>query len=348
LVPSLASAPPQTPDPRLPAEELTPGETLAAPERDILGRYRALQVISVAMIVAGLLLPVGVLAMNPGILTETQNADALLRLIGPLLLIALGGLLLIVGLVINAVRALIVRAALPPERYRGPAVLVLLLLAIIVGSVVSLGAGGTVLALFDGGALSVGGTLLLLTSTQIGLVAVSGGLVVAPRALAGLRLVPKSGLGRSILIGLVLAIPAWIGATLLAYVATTALEAIGFTQDKSVLDTVLDRADPTVLLLALILIAPVAEELFFRGVVYNAWERERGPVVAVIGSAALFAAIHTSLFSLVPIFALGVALAILFQRTRSLPATMAMHAGFNAISVTLALLARQGILTLPT
>lgn len=347
-MPSLASDPPPTPDPRPAAEELTPGETVTTPERDILGRYRALQVISVAMIVAGLLLPVGVLAMNPGILSDTQNADALMRLIGPLLLIALGGLLLIVGLVINAVRALIVRAALPPERYRGPAVLVLLLLAIIVGSVVSLGAGGTVLALFDGGPLSVGGTLLLLTSTQIGLLAVSGGLVVAPRALAGLRLVPKSGLGRSILIGLVLAIPAWIGATLLAYLSTTALETLGFTQDKSVLDTVLDRADPTVLLLALVLIAPVAEELFFRGVVYNAWERERGPVVAVIGSAALFAVIHTSLFSLVPIFALGVALATVFRRTRSLPATMAMHAGFNAISVTLALLARQGILTLPT
>jgi len=317
------------------------------PEREILGRYRALQYISVAMIAAGLVLPVIVLVMNPGILSASQTTDALLRLIGPLLLLVIGGLLLIVGLVMNAVRALIVRGSLPPERYRGPAIFVLLLLAIIVGTVVSLGAGGTVLALFDGGPLSVGGTLLLLTSTQIGLLAVSGGLVVAPRALAGLHLAPRSGLGRSILIGLGLAIPAWIGATLLAYLATTALKAVGFTEDKGILDTVLDRGDPTVILLAFILVAPVAEELFFRGVVYNAWERERGPVAAVLGSAALFAAIHTSLFSLMPIFALGVTLAMVFRSTRSLPATMAMHAGFNAISVVLALLARQGILTLP-
>jgi len=347
-VPSLASAPPPIPDPRPAAEEPAPGDTLIAPERDILGRYRALQVISVAMIAAGLLLPVIVLVANPDILSASQATDALLRLIGPLILLVIGGLLLIVGLVLNAVRALVVRAALPQERYRGPAIFVLLLLAIIIGTVVSLGAGGTVLALFDGGPLSVGGTLLLLTSTQIGLVAVSGGLVVAPRALAGLHLAPRSGLGRSILIGLGLAIPAWIGATLLAYVATTALKAVGFTEDKGILDTVLDRGDPTVILLALILVAPVAEELFFRGVVYNAWERERGPMVAILGSAALFAVIHTSLFSLLPIFALGVALAMVFRSTRSLPATMAMHAGFNAISVALALLARQGILTLPT
>jgi membrane protease YdiL (CAAX protease family) len=83
-------------------------------------------------------------------------------------------------------------------------------------------------------------------------------------------------------------------------------------------------------------------------VVYNAWLRERGPRAAMYGSAALFAAIHTSLFSLVPIFALGVALALVYRRTGSLPATMAMHAGFNAISVSIALLARQGILPLPT
>jgi membrane protease YdiL (CAAX protease family) len=348
LVPSLASVPPPIPDPSQPAEGVRPDERLTQSDRDILGRYRALQVISIVMISAGLLLPLIVLATNPQILSSSQTTAALQRLIGPLLLLVIGVLLLVVGLVMNAVRALVVRAALPPQRYRGPAIFVLLLLAIIVGTVVSLGAGGTVLALFAGGALSVGGTLLLLTSTQIGLVAVSAGLVAAPGALAGLHLAPRSGLVRSILIGLVLAVPAWVGATLLAYLATTALKALGFSEAKGILDTVLNRGDPTVILLAFILVAPVAEELFFRGVVYNAWERERGPMVAVMGSAALFAVIHTSLFSLVPIFVLGVTLAMLFRSTRSLPATMAMHAAFNAISVALALLARQGILTLPT
>ncbi|MEP6807262.1 MAG: type II CAAX endopeptidase family protein [Chloroflexota bacterium] len=317
-------------------------------DRDILGRYRALQFISVALITAGLLILFVVLATNADLLSASQTSAGVARLIGPVLLLALGALLVIVGLVMNAVRALVVRAALPPERYRGPAIFVLLLLAIIVGTIVSLGAGGTALALFDGGTLSVGGTLLLLTSTQIGLTAVTGGLVVAPKALAGFRLVPRSGVARSVLIGFALAIPAWIGATAIAFLSSSLLKAIGFKEEVGVLDSVLNRGDPTVILIALLLVAPVAEELFFRGVVYNAWERERGSSMAVFGSAALFAAIHTSLFSLVPIFALGVALALLFRRTRSLPATMAMHAGFNAISVALALLARQGILTLPT
>jgi membrane protease YdiL (CAAX protease family) len=315
---------------------------------DPLRRLRALQVISVLMILAGIVLPIVALAGAPDLLSQSQTPESVRRLLGPVLMLALGGLLLVLGLVLNAARALIVRGSLPPERYRGPAVLVLLVMAAILGTVVALGAGSTALALFDGGELSVGGSLLLLTSTQVGLLAVAGGLVVLPRALVGVRIVGRTGLGRSLLIGLGAAIPAWIGATLLGALAAVGLEAIGLKEEAGALDAFLERGDPTVILVAFLLVAPVAEEIFFRGVAYNAWERERGPWVAVLGSAALFAAIHGSLFAFVPIFALGVTLALLYRQTRSLAATIAMHAGFNTISVAIALLVRQGILTLPT
>jgi membrane protease YdiL (CAAX protease family) len=255
---------------------------------------------------------------------------------------------LIVGLVTNAIRAVVVRGALPPERYRGPAIGVLLLLAVIVAAVVSLGAGTTAVALLDGGELSVGGTLLLLTSTQFSLLAIVGLLVVAPRALVGVRLLPESGLVRSLGIGLLAAVPAWIGATLLAYLWTALLEGIGLVQGVAIAEAVVERGDPTVVLVAFVAVAPIAEELFFRGVAYNAWIRERGPRFALYGSAALFALIHGSVFALAPISALGIALALVYRRTGSLPAAMAMHAGFNAISVVLTLLVRQGILNLPT
>jgi membrane protease YdiL (CAAX protease family) len=161
-------------------------------------------------------------------------------------------------------------------------------------------------------------------------------------------LVGPIGVGRSLLTGLAVAVPAWIGATLLGALAAILFGAFGMKEETGPLDAFLARGDATVILVAFLLVAPVAEEIFFRGVAYNAWERERGPWVAVIGSALLFAAIHGSLFAVVPIFALGVALALLYRSTRSLAATMAMHAGFNAISVAIALAVRQGILSLPT
>ena len=317
-----------------------------APDDGVLGRYRVLQVISIAFITIGLLLPAAVLVSNADVLSA--GVSKFDRLIGPVLLLVLGGLLLLAGLVMNAVRALIVRGQLPPERYRGPAVFVLLLLAVIVASILSLGAAGDATSLVDGGLLTVGGTLLLLTSTQIGLLGVAGALVVLPRALAGLRLLPAHGTARSALIGLGLAIPAWIAATGLSVVATWLLQGVGLRQEEGIADRVLASGDPTVILLAFVVVAPIAEEFFFRGVVYNIWERERGARVALYGSAALFAAIHASIFALAPIFALGIALALIYRRTRSLPASIAMHAGFNAISVTIALVDRLGILRLPT
>ncbi len=314
----------------------------------LLVRHRGAQIVSIAMIVLGLLLPTAVIVSTPGILTLEPTSQAIDRVIGPLFLLALGGLLLIVGLVTNAIRAVVVRGALPPERYRGPAIGVLLMLALILAAIVSLGAGSTALALLDGGDLSVGGTLVLLTSTQVSLLAIVGVLVVGPKALVGFRLLPPSGLARSMGIGIFAAVPAWIGATLLAYLWTALLEGIGLVQGVPITEAVLELGDPTVVLVAFVVVAPIAEELFFRGVAYNAWIRERGPRFALYGSAALFALIHGSVFALAPIFALGIALALVYRRTGSLPAAIAMHAGFNAISVGLTLLARQGILNLPT
>lgn len=318
------------------------------PNRDLLGRHRALQLISIILIAAGLVLPSAAILANPELVSGNPDPETVQRLIGPLLLLALGGLGLIVGLVLNTIRALIVRAALPLGRYRGPAIFVLLTQAIIVGVVVSLLAASTAVAIFNGGELSVGGTLVQLTSTQVGLLVVTGGLVVAPRALAGLRLFPATHLWRSMAIGLALAIPGWVAVTVLANLSAAVLQALGVHQEAAIVDTVMQRGDPTVIVLAVVIVAPIAEELFFRGVVYNAWEREYGTRVAIFGSAALFALIHASLFLLVPIFILGVALALVYRSTRSLPATILLHAGFNAITVTITLLARLGVISLPT
>lgn len=323
-------------------------EIPANPDRDLLSRHRVLQAISVVLIAAGLLLPTAAFIGYPELASGNPDQQTVRRLILPLLLVAVGGVALLIGLVMNTVRALVVRAALPVGRYRGPAILVLLAEAVIVGAIASLLAASTAVAIFNGGDLSVGGTLVQLTSTQVGLLVVTGGLVVLPRTLAGLRLIPASHLWRSMAIGMALAIPAWVGVTLLANLCATVLQRLGFPQENGIVSTVMQRADPTVIVLAVVLVAPVAEELFFRGVVYNAWEREYGTRVAVLGSAALFALIHGSLVQLLPIFVLGIGLALLYRSTRSLPATMAMHAGFNAVTVVIVLLSRLGVVTLPT
>jgi membrane protease YdiL (CAAX protease family) len=331
----------------------------AEPRPDPLSRYRALQVISILLVLGGFagvwlgLSLAGPNAFDPD--APSLPLDRALLVLGAVLG---GGAAVVIGLLLNAVRAVVVRQRLPASRYRGPSIGVLLLLAIVVSVVVSVAAAADALAFQNGDAVSVRGALIILTATQVGLVAVAIGFVAIPRALIGVSLLPSRGTGRSILLGMGAAIAAWIGVTLLSEILTRLLQLLGREPQAGVVQEAVSRLDPTVLVLAVVLVAPVAEELFFRGVVLNAWLREYGERRAVLGSAALFAAIHAdirsvdaligSVVQVGPIFGLGIALALVCLRTRSLVGPMAMHATFNAISLTLALLARLNGWDLPT
>jgi membrane protease YdiL (CAAX protease family) len=310
-------------------------------------RYRALQLVSLVLIAGGVLVTAAVLAVAPGALSAVFGSDGAERAVSVLTWLIVGGLALLVGLLAHAARSVVVREAMPADRYRGPSILVLLVLAVIAANLALVPAASEVAALLGGEELSMVGTVAILTVTQLGLLGAAALFVLAPRALAGVRLLPERGLVRSIGLGLALALPAWIVAQLIGVAVIALLQAVGLEPEVGIAEQALSRADPLVLVLALVVVAPIAEEIFFRGVVYNAWLREYGPRAALYGSAVLFAVIHGSLFLFLPIVTLGVALVLVYRATGSLPAAMALHAGFNGITVLLGLLMRFGVLDLP-
>ncbi len=85
-------------------------------------------------------------------------------------------------------------------------------------------------------------------------------------------------------------------------------------------------------------IGPVGEELFFRGFVMRTLDRW-GPWVSVIGSAALFAAVHFQPRALPVLLVLGIVLGYLVVRTGSLAAGIVLHCVNNSLAVAAALLA---------
>jgi len=86
-----------------------------------------------------------------------------------------------------------------------------------------------------------------------------------------------------------------------------------------------------------VVIAPVAEELIFRGYIYGVMKKYGGRIVAILVSSALFAVIHLHAPSLAGLFILAVVLVLVYERTGSLWAPILMHATFNAVSVAAAL-----------
>ena len=260
----------------------------------------------------------------------------------------LGAVLFTVGLLYVAVRQLRVRRYLPPERYRGPGVLVLLLLVLVLASLFTapFGADAAALLMGDGELTFLGATVLLL-ATQVALLLVSWFLVFRPGALEALASLPGRDPVGAIRAGLGWGILAWLGATLVAAGVVWLLGRLGFVAQPQAAGRAIALVNPLLVVIAVVVLAPIAEEVFFRGVVFNAWLREGGRRWAFIGSSALFALIHASVVALLPIFLLGLALAWIYQRTGNLLAPIAMHAMVNGISVALALLVRFDVVRLP-
>ena len=148
-------------------------------------------------------------------------------------------------------------------------------------------------------------------------------------------------------LGVAWGVAAWVVSTVLIGIVAVVLQQLGMEPEPQAAERAIEMLNPVLVVLAIVVLAPIAEEVFFRGVVFNAWLREGGRRFAFIGSALLFAVIHVSLLSLLPIFALGLMLAWIYDRTGTLLAPIAMHATVNGISVALALLVRFDVVRLP-
>jgi len=82
-----------------------------------------------------------------------------------------------------------------------------------------------------------------------------------------------------------------------------------------------------------VVIAPVAEEFIFRGVLYPFVKQLGYPGFAWIGVNFLFALIHMDGAALVPLFVLALALTWLYERTDNLLAPIAAHSLFNVANL---------------
>ena len=102
------------------------------------------------------------------------------------------------------------------------------------------------------------------------------------------------------------------------------------------------------LIVATVVLAPVTEELIFRGVLLRAI-LHRGRVLAMVVSAAVFSAIHvlglgteqilaSAVVVLPPIFILGVLLAWITIRSGRLGPAIFIHSGWNLLAALVLLL----------
>jgi len=78
-----------------------------------------------------------------------------------------------------------------------------------------------------------------------------------------------------------------------------------------------------------IVVAPVTEELLFRGILFAFVKQQGYPKLAMWGTALLFGALHLNLMTFVPLTFLGLVLAWLYDTTDNLVAPIFAHSLFN-------------------
>ena len=122
------------------------------------------------------------------------------------------------------------------------------------------------------------------------------------------------------------------------------MESLGVEATQDSVKLLQTATDPMVLVLmaiAAVLVAPVCEEIVFRGYLYPVAKKYAGTWTAAICSGLVFAAAHGSLAALLPLFIFGIVLALLYEKTGSIWAPMAVHFCFNGATVGIQFLARQ-------
>ena len=80
-----------------------------------------------------------------------------------------------------------------------------------------------------------------------------------------------------------------------------------------------------------VILTPVVEELVFRGVIYQALRRTMPVSSATVISAVIFAAMHLNIVLFIPLTAMGIVLALVYERSNSLLPTILVHACNNGI-----------------
>lgn len=104
----------------------------------------------------------------------------------------------------------------------------------------------------------------------------------------------------------------------------------------------LHAARPSALMLAIlgfvvVVVAPIAEEVFFRGFLFRSFQRWATPMVAMSLSAVAFGLVHLIPLVIISTFLLGLLLASVVERKGSLTPAIVAHVLFNAVGFVLLL-----------
>jgi len=265
------------------------------------------------------------------------------------------------GIALSGASALQRSVDTPTGGWRGPGPLAIFWTAITWALLAQLVVAALLTAVFSAEALSTPqATLLLATASNLATVLIIGLVVVGSGAVSWRDLIlatpasspstlpqpdRRGGLVGDLFWGVALALPILAAAGLFA---TLVMSGTGLSA-PAVLPPALSRIGFIANIITAGIVAPIGEELLYRGVIAQAWARQSSARRAILFSAIVFAFAYTlavvgtsaadgaslAAVAFVVRLPLGIALGWLWIRRRSLLATIALHSAYTLTIVAL-------------
>ena len=174
-------------------------------------------------------------------------------------------------------------------------------------------------------------SMVVYVNVTVFLLAVVGSFLILKRDLQEERLSHPLPVGKIIgwtALGIVLA---W-GAQLIAITIETNL--LGISEGSENTESIIDitRMNPLFFIIP-VFTAPILEELIFRKIIFGSLYKRMNFFLAVLISSFLFGILHLELQHILIYFAMGVALAYVYVKTKRIIVPILVHMGMNALVV---------------
>lgn len=139
--------------------------------------------------------------------------------------------------------------------------------------------------------------------------------------------------GKNIIIGIIGGIVLWIICSLVNEVVKIFAGSIPVHPYIQKLNISKSSSIKYIILFSLVLLTPIAEEIFFRGFVFTVFKKRYGRFIGIIASSILFMIFHFQILWFAQILIVGICLAILFEYSCSLVSVVIAHSIINLLSI---------------
>ncbi|OGN87782.1 MAG: hypothetical protein A2X23_07110 [Chloroflexi bacterium GWC2_73_18] len=278
-------------------------------------------------------------------ISENQGGSALLLAAG-------SGALFLAAALGAGYQAIARRTRRGPDAYRGPSPI--LLVAVVVSGALAIGFALSLAGVRLDASAGVLASALIVAGLYLGSVWL---FVVREGALTWREmgwLAPGGSSGRlavAFLYGVAIALPA----ILVGVFAGALLAALLGVEPPSPLPEPVDTQGMLVNVAVAVLVAPLGEELFFRGFAQTAWTRDLGWRAAIVRSAVLFALVHAltltgndfseglriAVVAVAARLPVSLALGWVFARTGTIASPIGLHVTYNGVVLVLVEVARR-------